>query len=105
VHSGAEAQDTKEAITLKNPEQQRRQYRRKNRRGKYVHPQRKTTHMVFFSCLFLLYLNLAFVRVIFGRRGIAARRAAVNKEGLISHKTAIGTADRREKPAAFGTVL
>jgi len=57
VHSGAEAQDTKEAITLKNPEQQRRQYRRKNRRGKYVHPQRKTTHMVFFSMGMALMKN------------------------------------------------
>jgi len=61
--------------------------------------------MVFHSCLFFLYLYLAFVSVIFGKRGITARRAAINKEGFIPHKTAVGTADGGEKPPALGAVL
>jgi len=61
--------------------------------------------MVFFSCLFFLYLNLAFVLVIFGKRGISTRWAAVNEEGLIPYKTAVGTADGGEKPPALGAVL
>jgi len=61
--------------------------------------------MVFLPCLFFLYLNLGFVLVIFGKRGITARGAAVNEEGLVPHKTAVGTADGGEKPPALGTVL
>jgi len=64
--------------------------------------------MVFFACIFLKIADApaaAIVRGVFGSSGITAHRTADHKERLVTYKTAVGTADRREKPPAFGTVL
>jgi len=89
---------------LKNPEQQHREHCRKNRRGEYVHPPGQAYSRVFLFNLFFLYLSLDIAIAPTtppGRSGITARGTAVTKEGFFPYKTAIGTADGREKPPAI----